>query len=167
MTPMELLTGLLAFFLTFWFAELIGYFYHRFAHVPGTSLYRAHMRHHLEAYPPKDYISKDKYRFTGRSSFIVWFAPLFVVYVGIQFLVFPLWLFLFTAGASVMSAVTNVAIHHAQHVEKLTIGGKWFEKVRAMHMVHHANMRKNFGIWQFFFDRAFGTKKESLRKSRP
>lgn len=141
-------------------SELIGYLYHRLAHAPGTALYRAHMAHHLDAYPHTDFMSVERYRSTGTSSFVLWFVPIFIVFVGLEFLLLPLWLFWFALAATSVSALLNVYVHDAVHVHGMSLDSGWFKWARLRHYVHHRNMRKNFCIWMFLWDRVFGTLKE-------
>lgn len=141
-------------------SELIGYLYHRLAHEPGTALYHAHMRHHLEAYPHTDFMSVERYRDTGTSSFTIWFIPVFLLFVSVQFLLLPMPLFWFALATTCFSAAMNIYVHDAVHVSSMSMDSGWFKWARLRHFVHHRNMKRNFGIWMFLFDRLFRTLKE-------
>lgn len=136
-------------------SELIGYLFHRLAHVPGTSLYKSHMVHHLETYPHERFLS-DKYIHAGRHSFVIWFVPVFLLTLAVQWFMLPFYLFVPAMATTSLVAWFNSRTHDAFHVRRAR-EGETFSWMRRSHEVHHRNMRWNFGIYWFFWDRVFGT----------
>lgn len=140
------------------FGEFIGYWIHRLLHVKWTGpLYRAHMAHHLKAYPPGDLFSL-QYRTVGFESTTYRFI---VAGVGLAILFFiftPLWFSGPMAFCMAFLGWLNSYIHDSTHVaghplERFPL----FNRLRALHVIHHIDMSKNYGIITFVNDRLFKT----------
>lgn len=151
---------LLALIIGFVVFEAAGYAFHRLLHNEFMGpLNQAHMKHHLELYPPEQYLS-ERYRRAGSSSTLYPFlvvgllAAALVVWVFPLHITVPLLLELAAVGAA------NSYIHDSTHIT-----GHWMERFkvyrdwRAMHYEHHVDMTKNYGIVTFLADRVFGTYK--------
>lgn len=75
--------------------------------------------------------------------------------------VLPWWLFLPYLVAASISAFVNDYLHEVMHLEDSRwIGFDWFQKMREQHVVHHVDLTRNYGIYQFFTDKLFGTYKD-------
>lgn len=149
---------LLTALITFVASEFIGYVIHRLAHSPSAGrLYKAHMRHHLELYPPKQYFS-DVYKSSGADSFVIWMAPIFILAVVGSFWLLPIKAAI--TVAVVMSAVSfvNTYVHDGLHVTNFWFSKfAWVQKLQLLHRKHHANMAIHYGIYLSSFDKLFGT----------
>ena len=156
------LAVLFTILVTYVVAELIGYLFHRAAHIPGTKLYKSHMMHHLDAYPPSRFAS-EKYISIGGNSFVYWFIPLFLLFLGAQFLILSPIMFGVSAATTGLVAFVNFYVHDTYHLSGNPFAGtKFFKRLTDYHHVHHRNMKKNFGIYSFFIDRLFGTFRSPL-----
>ena len=144
------------------FGEFVGYWIHRFLHLKVTgSLYRAHMAHHLKAYPPDDLLSKE-YRTVGFESTTYRFVIAGVFLGLVFFLLTPMRFSVPMAVAMAFLGWLNSYIHDATHIdghflERFAI----FKKLRALHKVHHKlDMSRNYGIVTFMNDKVFKTFEE-------
>lgn len=146
--------------------DLIGYWLHRLAHRPGSFLYGPHMTHHVQNYPARRFLSDD-YRSSGSDSLAVWFAPMFVIYCVICLLAAPWPLSLaFVAGAA-PPAIINSVLHDLTHIRRsIAWRCRPLRKYSIGHYAHHRNMRTNFGIATFLWDRIFGTYWSSAREPK-
>lgn len=142
---------------TFLFAELIGYLVHRLAHSrKGGKLYESHMVHHSKIYPPSSFQS-DKYIHEG-ITLVSWFAPVFALIILLQLVVLPWTLFITSAVVTVSVSIANWLLHDMFHLNRCWLDRfGWFSRTRRMHYLHHKNMKKNFGIYWFGWDRFFRT----------
>jgi len=158
-----LLVGVAVYYTT----SLLGFVIHWAIHKPWAGkAYRAHRAHHVDLYPPGKLIS-DVYKDPGHRSTVFTFVLAFL-----PLLLLPVVLCLFDV-ITVLSAVAAVfamvlvgllddIVHDSYHVRN-----HWLSKIipgynhmRQMHFVHHINMRKNFGIYNFLFDKIFHTHKK-------
>lgn len=137
--------------------EAAGYLIHRLMHCRWTgSFYKAHLTHH-GLYPPSDFVSSP-YRHAGADSAVPRFTAICSVVAVILFVVFP-WYIAFALTIEMgLVALFNDYMHGAVHInghwlEKYTIYRRW----RAAHMIHHRNVRRNYGFTMFFIDRVVGT----------
>lgn len=158
-----LLVGLVTYLLT----SLLGYVVHWAIHKPWAGrAYRAHRAHHIVLYPPGKLIS-DTYLSAGHQStvytFLLAFAPLLLIPIVLWAVG---WFTLAHAAVAVLAmgavGLLNDLIHDSFHVRdhwlSKVIPG--YQRMRQLHFVHHVNMRRNFGIYSFIWDRIFGTLKE-------
>lgn len=149
---------LAALVLGFFAFEAAGYCIHRLLHwkVMGP-LNRAHMAHHLQYYPPEDYLSK-QYRHAGSSSTLWLFMPFVVVAVGLILWLVPLWLAITLLVELAFVGWLNNYMHDSLHIEGHTWErSAYFRLLRLRHFQHHVDMTKNYGIVTFFVDRLTGT----------
>lgn len=154
----------LTFFASWVLVDLIGYWLHRWAHQPGSPLYRSHMTHHVVNYPSRSFMS-DGYRSSGNDSLAVWFAPFFMLYcVGAVLALGWPGAVPALAGA-IPPAVINTVIHDLTHIRG-SIAWRWpyLRNLSLAHYAHHRNMRRNFGVATLLWDRIFRTHWGSRRE---
>jgi sterol desaturase/sphingolipid hydroxylase (fatty acid hydroxylase superfamily) len=157
-----LLVGLVAYLLT----SFLGYIIHWAIHRPWAGkAYRAHRAHHVDLYPPGKLIS-DTYRSAGQQStvytFVMAFAPLLLIPPVLWITgVFTFGMALSAVLAMGISGLLNDTIHDSYHVKDHWLGRvvPGYDRMRQLHFIHHVNMRKNYGIYSFVWDRIFGTLK--------
>lgn len=162
-----MLNTLLVGIVTYPLTSLLGYVVHLAIHKPWAGrAYHAHRAHHIDLYPPGRLIS-DTYLGASKQStvytFLLAFMPLLLIPV-------VLWLVGWFSWSMALSAVLtmgvvglfNDIIHDSFHIR-----GHWlrrlvpgYEQMRHLHFIHHVNMRKNYGIYSFTWDRIFGTFRE-------
>jgi len=122
-----------------------------------------HLEHHLQKYPPSNLLSKiyRKVKWYKTGSFLFLPPLAFVVFCGVVLLCHlglgtcHLVTFVVTM---VTFGIVNDYVHDATHIEghffeRMT----WFRRLRIKHMVHHRDMKRNYGIVFFGWDRLFGT----------
>lgn len=154
------LVGLIAYLLT----SLLGYVIHWAIHRPWAGkAYRAHRAHHIDLYPPGKLIS-DEYRFAGSQStvytFLLAFSPLLLLPI---ILAIVGWFSIAQAIAALVAmglvGLLNDIIHDSFHVKNHWLSRliPGYDRMQQLHFIHHVNMKKNFGIYSFFWDRLFRT----------
>jgi sterol desaturase/sphingolipid hydroxylase (fatty acid hydroxylase superfamily) len=121
------------------------------------------MQHHLELYPPTDLVS-DSYRsahwlnsgvflFTPPFIVIVLLAAIFLYALNLSFTYF----FAF-AGTALAYSILADYVHDTFHLRDHYLHRfKFYDRIRSLHMLHHIDMRSNFGIVTFFWDKVFHT----------
>ncbi len=150
---------------TYMLTTLLGYVIHWALHQRWTGyLNKSHMAHHIRMYPPGDLVS-NTYRSAGRHStvytFLLAFSPLLL-------LPFVLWLVgawalataLVCVGAIAVVGLLNDFVHDSYHVRRHWLGRvtpSFYARLQHLHFVHHRDMRRNFGIYSFAWDRVFRT----------
>jgi len=155
--------GLVTYFLT----SLLGYVVHWAIHQPWTGrAYRAHRAHHIDLYPPGKLIS-DAYRNAGGQStvytFLLAFTPILLLPIVLWAIGWFTFMHAFAAVAAMgIVGLMNDIIHDSFHVKnhwlsRITPG---YDHMRQLHFVHHVNMKRNFGIYSFIWDRVFRTFKQ-------
>jgi hypothetical protein len=115
------------------------------------------MTHHLELYPPQDFLS-DSYRSPGADSTMWRFLVAGVALAALFLWLAPLWLALPVMANLAVIGFVNSYVHDATHIrghwlERFTIYKKW----RALHFEHHLDMGTNYGIVTFLTDRVMRT----------
>jgi sterol desaturase/sphingolipid hydroxylase (fatty acid hydroxylase superfamily) len=168
---------LITIFLTVLVTSLFGHCMHWALHQPGAGrAHQAHMVHHLKLYPPNDYVSKT-YRHAGKDSSPQFFAtgatPL-VVLPGILWVfgIMSLTVMLTVLAVEVVMAFLNNYLHDSFHIENHRLNRvwavrRWYERLTAVHYLHHLDMTKNFGIFTFWWDRFFGSYTNYVETSPP
>jgi sterol desaturase/sphingolipid hydroxylase (fatty acid hydroxylase superfamily) len=137
-------------------ASLAGHWVHFALHRRWSGpAHRAHMRHHLELYPPQRLVSA---RYLGPGfwkSGTFLFGPPAVLIAGLAVLAGAPWSFVVgLAGFSFASDFAHDRFHvPTPALEKFS---SW-KRLREAHFRHHLNMRRNYGILTLGWDRAFGT----------
>jgi len=154
---------LIVFLFVFVLGTFLGYAFHRMFHSTWSGrFYKAHMTHHLKLYPPTDYFS-DKYRDPGKDNtvwlFILAFSPLGLLILSLMYfsaISIPM-------GIGVAVEITiigwlNNSMHDAFHLRKSFWDRfSFFSKLRKLHFQHHVNMKSNYGIFSFFWDKLLKT----------
>lgn len=145
------------------YGTLIGWILHWVLHQRWAGpFYRGHMNHHTKQYPPSDLLSHS-YRSAGKDDSAIIFTPAVIV-------AFSVYIFaLIKLGASgwaislvLIEAAIVGALHDLIHTQTHLVSSyldrwSWFQKLRALHFVHHFHMNKNLGIIWFGWDRLFRT----------
>jgi sterol desaturase/sphingolipid hydroxylase (fatty acid hydroxylase superfamily) len=161
------------FIFTFLLTCFFGYAFHRFLHTPRAGRwYRNHLAHHQKLYPAHDFTS-DKYRDAGKDDstiiFVMGGAPLLLLPIVLWLCgVFGIWLALGLVVEILLIGGINGFLHDSFHITNHwigKIGGKGYNKLVELHYFHHLDMRTNFSIFMFLFDRLFRTYKTKLLSS--
>jgi sterol desaturase/sphingolipid hydroxylase (fatty acid hydroxylase superfamily) len=161
-----MLDALLVGIVTYLITSLLGYVVHWAIHKPWAGrAYRAHRAHHIDLYPSGRLIS-DEYRSAGDQStvytFLLAFSPLLLLPVALWIAgVFSWGMALSAVLAMGLVGLLNDVIHDSFHVKNHWLSRviPGYDRMRRLHFVHHVNMRRNFGIYSFIWDRIFGTLK--------
>lgn len=161
------MTFLLVLFASLVIASLFGHLIHWVIHQRWSGpFHRSHMEHHLELYPPGDLLSEtyraSKWYHSGTFLFTPPLVVILAVTGGLSWWAgVPLWA-LVTFGTTLVGfGLLNDFVHDNSHVRGHWLNRfAWFRKARDIHFVHHRNMRKNFGIFYFGWDKLFGTYRE-------
>lgn len=142
---------------TFLFSEFIGYVIHRLAHWPKSGpLYRKHLIHHFQAYPPHQMIS-EKYVGDLSTSFIPYFTPIFLLMIVGAYVFLPWTLFLPAWITMATVSLVNNHLHDSFHVKGHWLKRfAWHRRLSKIHFVHHHNVKRNLGIYWYGFDRLTG-----------
>lgn len=158
---------LLTILLVYLIVSLFGYFVHKALHQSWTGRYNtSHMAHHEKLYPPEDFLS-EKYRDAGKDdtfwTFAVISLPLILAPIVLGLLgVLSLTLTLIALTEMLLIGWLNNYLHNALHIRN-----HWISKVPLikflfadwgnLHYLHHVDMKKNYGIFCFHWDRLFKT----------
>lgn len=157
---------LFLFVLTFFVTTLFGYIMHWMLHQKWFGMFnKSHMIHHMKLYPIIDFFSV-KYRRAGRDSTV-----LFFLVAGCPLVILPIVLYLLgKIGliAAILVAVEAITIgllnnwfHDSFHITDHWLNKfNWFKNLIKLHQEHHIDMRVNYGIFTFTFDKFFGTFKK-------
>ncbi len=146
------------------FASFFGHAIHWLIHQRWTGpVYRAHMDHHLKQYPPSDLLSKT-YRHAKwyNSGPLLFTPPLVMIMLAamavLWFFGMPLWALTTFAVTMICFGFVNDYVHDNSHIEGHWLERfAWFRNLRATHFQHHHNMKRNFGIVLFVWDKLFKT----------
>lgn len=157
------LVGLITYLLT----SLLGYVVHWAIHQRWTGkAYRAHRAHHIDLYPPGKLIS-DTYRSAGDQStvytFLLAFTPLLLAPVAFWLLGWFSMIQAVTAvGAMGLVGLLNDVIHDSFHIRSHWLSRviPYYNRMRQLHFIHHTNMKRNYGIYSFIWDKLFRTYKQ-------
>ena len=143
--------------------NLLGYLTHRAFHQKWSGFfYRAHHNHHYIQYPPNDFFS-EAYRSAGKDNsgkfFILAFLPMIIGWFVFVFLAhISLVIGIGVIIEMVIIGLAHDILHDAFHIQnhwlnKFAIFRRWVE----LHKIHHIDVSKNYGIFDFLWDRVFGT----------
>lgn len=122
------------------------------------------MAHHLKMYPPSNF-SSDVYRGTGKDSSLIFFIIALIPLIILLIIIGLLINYVPAMIAGIVTLVLNGLLHNYIH-DSFHINKSWvrrfssFQRLEKLHYIHHANMRKNFGIFTFYWDRLFGSFKD-------
>jgi sterol desaturase/sphingolipid hydroxylase (fatty acid hydroxylase superfamily) len=136
----------------------LGYFIHMFLHSPRSGqAFRAHMNHHLKQYPTTSYLS-EKYRSPGKDNTVFIFGAVLLVLCSLMFIFLPLRFAIILSAEFLVLGLLNDYLHDRFHIHPHWLEKyKFFHKLRATHYLHHRDMKTNYGIFSFIFDRMCGT----------
>ena len=125
-------------------------------HRVGRSIYRDHItchhaHYHARALTSDSYIPDEKN-----------LTPLFAIpalgLMSAAYTTLPLGLFVAHAVSVMFSYGLHIYLHTRFHLsDTWLLRFDWFKRYRALHFLHHKDMRTNFGIVSFLWDRLFGT----------
>ncbi len=153
-----MLAAILWFFASALFVDFAGYWLHRWAHRPGSPLYRPHMTHHVINYPPRSFFST-RYKSAGSDGLAIWFAPFGLVYALAIFLLDAPHPWAMLLGGA-MVAVFSSKAHDLTHISgSIMWKRRQFAGIAVRHHVHHFKMGRNFGILVPWWDGIFGTRR--------
>jgi sterol desaturase/sphingolipid hydroxylase (fatty acid hydroxylase superfamily) len=158
-----LLTLLFSFLLT----TLFGYVVHWALHQNWSgSVHVSHMTHHLKLYPPEDF-SSETYRDAGKDNSFKFFAlaaiPLIIIPIalwcaGILSLGLMLVVLLMEALMGFLHDYLHDVFHISNHwLSRTPILKGFFAKWVKLHYQHHVDMKTNYGIFSFLWDKILGT----------
>ena len=145
----------------FFVFEFLGYCVHRFIHTKlASSMYKSHMAHHLDIYPPERFLTFD-YVGAGKNNTVFVFLPFGLVLGALIFWLFSTELAILLIIEMAVVSFFNSYIHDATHVKYHWLEKfDWFLRLRDIHRVHHVDMKLNYGIFTFILDRLFKTYKD-------
>jgi sterol desaturase/sphingolipid hydroxylase (fatty acid hydroxylase superfamily) len=155
---MMVVTVLAVLIFGFCFFEAAGYAIHRLLHWKRLgSFYRAHQAHHVEHYPPTDYLSKVYRKVNGFST--IWlFLPFVLPAAALMLWLLPLWLAIPLLVELAFVGWLNDYMHDSLHIDGHRLERvAYFRLLRLRHFQHHVDMTTNYGIVTFFLDRLTGT----------
>lgn len=153
--------------LSYLITTLFGHTVHWALHQPWSGkVNRAHMTHHIKLYPPSDYVS-ETYRDAGKDS-----TPKFFAIAALPLILTPI--ILWAMGLLPLSLMITVIVvegvmgflhnylHDAFHIKNHWLYGmplvrKYFSRLVELHYQHHVNLKSNYGIFSFHWDRIFRT----------
>jgi len=154
---------IVALVFSFALTTALGHIVHWAMHQPWCGpLYIAHSDHHQRY--KKDSFTKSAYE---SSSSFIGFVIVFFIVAGIATVLTTLQIVtwkstsMFLLATAVFAALTEIA-HTAVHTDerklpKIIAENFFFQRIKLMHIIHHANVKKNFGILVFIWDRILGT----------
>jgi len=164
---MPFVNEIITLIVTYLSTTILGYIIHRIIHNKFAGvLYESHNVHHTKLYPPGKLIS-DKYLSAGKNSSVWVFTVTFF-----PFLLIPVWLFvtdILTLNSMLLSisliliiGFMNAYVHDSFHIKNHWLAKviPRYHKLQELHFVHHVNMKKNFGIYEFWCDKLFRTYRE-------
>lgn len=124
------------------------------------------MVHHLELYPPEDYLS-EKYRSAGKDNTVITFTiaaiPMVAFPIVLGFFGLLAWPLVVVAIATeLVIGFLNWYIHDSFHIKnhwlnRVPVVKDIFQEWNKLHYEHHVDMSKNYGIFVFYWDRIFKT----------
>ncbi len=153
-----MLAAILWFIASAAFVDLAGYWLHRWAHRPGSPLYRPHMTHHVINYPPRSFFST-RYRSSGSDGLAIWFVPFGLVYLIAMLLIGPEHLWAILLGGAAVATLSSIA-HDQSHITGSIVWKRsWLRGIAVRHHTHHFKMGRNFGILFPWWDDIFGTRR--------
>jgi hypothetical protein len=129
-------------------------------HRIGGKLFRNHINFHHTHYS-KDHLVSQTYLGDEGNNTPFFFIPVFLAGTCAYF-VLPIDFFLVQTGACAASFYAHVFFDKEYHVEGSRLQRfAWFRRKQELHFVHHRNANSNFAVIHFFWDRFFGTYRNS------
>ena len=151
---------------TYYWATLVQYVFHRiFGHENRIrKLFRVHLAGHHGLYP-KSSLIREKFNRPKERVGVYFLVPMVPVFIAIYFLA-PLSLFLGHTLGVALAFWVHFYLHKQYHLSNSWLNGRpWFERKRQLHFVHHANMKTNYAIIEFTWDRIFRTLRNDEQKA--
>ena len=149
--------------------SLAGHFVHWCLHQPfSRQFYISHLNHHLVQYTANNLTSWPKYRSSKIYSGWIWFTPPIAVFIiAIAAALHICGVSDVTVACVVLEAAAIGWLHGWLHDKFHTVrcmsesprlySQSWFTRLQWLHFQHHRNVRSNFGIIWFGWDKLFGT----------
>jgi len=130
------------------------------AHRPrGKVIFRNHVTCHHRHYRGERLLS-ERY-IEDDLNLTPWFLMPCATMVAAAWVVLPLSLFVVHVMALATAFAAHVYLHTRFHLENTwLLRFEWFRRKRVLHLEHHRNMRCNFSIIGFAWDRLMGTYRE-------
>lgn len=164
---MLLLLTLVVFFVV----TLFGHIAHWSLHQKWMGRFaKSHMTHHLKLYPVDDFYS-ESYRSAGKDSTVIAFAFLSLPLLALPFVACFFGLLSFTYALVAAAEMLFLGWLHDYVHDSFHVTGHWLRKVplvnmlhkdlERLHFFHHVDMKKNFGIVIFWWDKVFGSLKRN------
>jgi sterol desaturase/sphingolipid hydroxylase (fatty acid hydroxylase superfamily) len=155
---MRALQGLLTAFVVFQVTCLVQTVLHRWVgHRPlMRSIYRSHTGSHHRIYRG-DTFEQPAYR-KDEKSVSHTFVPAAAGIAVLAWLVLPADLWMVAIATVAATFALHVYLHVQYHLTHSRLERfAWFRRRRELHRRHHLDPRTNFGVVEFFWDRAMGT----------
>jgi len=145
-------------------ATFFGHAIHWALHQRWSRVFnRAHMEHHCDLYPPGR-LSSDKYRLPRwyHRGALLFTPPLLIILAtagGLLWLLGAPWWTLVVFGIVLIGfGLFNDAAHDTMHIRQYPLmKHRWYRNMRKLHYLHHVDMKTNFGIVSFTWDKVFRT----------
>lgn len=152
--------------LSFTVISLFSYFGHWLLHQPWAGrISKSHLMHH-KLYPPSDFYSF-RYRHAGKDSATIFFTiasiPLILLPIILAiFNIIPVSLMLLILGLEGLIGFLHNYLHDAIHIQdhwlsNVPVIGNLFKGFIYLHYLHHVDMRCNYELFYFYWDKAFKT----------
>ena len=150
----------------YFLTNLFGHVIHWILHQKWSGyLNKAHMAHHIELYPPEDYLSytyrEPDFKESTPKFFAVAAIPLILLPIILWFIgILPFTIALISIIEMFVIGAIDYYVHDWFHIKnhwinKVPFLNKSFKKWNHLHYLHHIDMNKNFGIYSFFWDKVF------------
>jgi len=161
-------------FFSILYTELVGYIVHRLLHANRLGMLgKLHLEHHLVHYPANGTMKSEEYLHARKTKSWIekvgweWIIPITTITIPVSILLMLLGVPLQYMAAGVMVSLLWTwacfdYVHKVFHlknvwIEKNYIFKSWFKETRKLHFIHHNNMKVNFGITFFWFDKLYET----------
>jgi len=132
----------------------------------GSFFHRRHVLDHHRIYSPRHRASAE-YSDVERSLTPYYAVPVAALIALLSKMVPPAPLTSFTA-TMLISYALHAYLHKHYHLQHSWLAqSRWFRRLRELHYVHHYDARRNYAVIDLFWDRLFGTFKDSRRETRP
>jgi sterol desaturase/sphingolipid hydroxylase (fatty acid hydroxylase superfamily) len=156
---------LISLVLGFIATNLFGFVVHWALHRKESKDFnQSHMTHHEKLYPPEDFFS-DVYRDAGKDAtpkfFVIAAIPMllsvvFFWLIGVISLFVCVVVMLEMIGIGLIDNYLHDAFHIRNHwLNRVPLVRTWYAKLVKYHYLHHCDMTRNYGIFNFMWDRIF------------
>ncbi len=151
---------------TYYFAAIVQTILHRlFGHHDRIhKVYEIHAKGHHGKYPPHRLMTD---QWIESEQHTMWYYA--IVFVPIAVLVawcFGPWIFLAHVTSLLFAIWWHLYLHEQYHLKHSAWEFfRWFRKKRALHFIHHREVRTNYAIVEYWIDRILGTRKDPPAKN--